>query len=78
MDTTESRRNKEGFKYTAEALARAAEVMDEAKAYFEKKGYRVFAVSAVTRAGTKELINAIGAELARLRSGQEQQETPFS
>lgn len=49
----------------------AAEIMDEAKAYFEKKGYRVFAVSAVTRAGTKELINAIGAELARLRSGQE-------
>jgi len=29
IDTTESKRNREGFEYTAEALARAAEVMDE-------------------------------------------------
>jgi len=29
IDTTESKRNQEGFEYTAGALARAAEVMDE-------------------------------------------------
>ena len=49
----------------------ASEEADKAKAHFEKLGYLVFAISAVTRTGTKELINAIGAELARIRSGQE-------
>ncbi|MBE0500445.1 MAG: GTPase ObgE [Desulfuromonadales bacterium] len=52
---------------TTEAGEKAA----EAKAYFERLGYRVFAVSAVARIGTKELVNAIGAELARLRATAE-------
>ena len=49
----------------------AAEKSTEARAHFEQRGYQVFAVSAVTRTGTAELINAIGAELTRLRSGRE-------
>jgi GTP-binding protein len=49
----------------------ANEKADEAKVFFEKKGYRVFPVSAVTRTGTQELVNAIGSELATLRKGQE-------
>ena len=52
---------------TTEANEEAA----TAKEHFEQLGYRVFPISAVTRTGTKELVNAIGAELARLRSEQE-------
>lgn len=49
----------------------AKDEADKAKAHFEALGYHVFAISAVTRTGTKELVNAIGAELAIARSQQE-------
>jgi GTP-binding protein len=52
---------------TTEVQEKAA----EAKAHFEQLGYRVFTISAVARTGTKELINAIGAELARIRNDRE-------
>lgn len=36
------------------------------RAYAEERGYRFFAVSAVTKQGTKELVNAVAEELRRL------------
>lgn len=48
------------------------EVRDETeqiKGEFEKRGYRVFPLSAVTGDGVKELVEAIGRDLEKLRAG---------
>ena len=42
----------------------------EARAHFEELGYQVHSISAVTKAGTRELINLIGSELASLRDNR--------
>lgn len=42
----------------------------EARAHFEELGYQVHSISAVTKAGTRELINLIGSELTSLRENR--------
>jgi len=52
-------------------VTEAAEAAAEATRHFSEQGYPVFAISAVTGAGTAELVRAVGSELARRRQGQE-------
>jgi len=48
-------------------VTEAANEAEAAMRYFSDRGYRVFAISAVTGVGTAELVRAVGAELVRLR-----------
>ncbi|BCA80981.1 GTPase ObgE [Desulfuromonas sp. AOP6] len=43
------------------------EQLDEVRPFFEKQGYRVFPLSAITGEGVKELVESIGQELDRRR-----------
>jgi len=42
-----------------------------ARAHFEKRGYPVFSISAVSQAGLNELVKRIGRELAAMRQGHQ-------
>jgi len=53
---------------TKNDVTEAAEAVEAATRHFKERGYPVFAISAVTGAGTAELVRAVGAELARRRS----------
>lgn len=48
------------------------------KAYIEEKGYRFFEISAATTMGTKELINAVSAELDKLPPIKEYEAEPMT
>ncbi len=43
---------------------------EAAREHFEELGYPVYAISAVSRVGLDELINRIGSELTKMRSGE--------
>jgi len=59
---------------TKNDVTEAAEAAAAATRYFTERGFPVFAISAVTGAGTAELVRAVGAELARRRSGDNDSE----
>nr|NIP19252.1 GTPase ObgE [Xanthomonadales bacterium]NIQ94424.1 GTPase ObgE [Desulfuromonadales bacterium]NIR76548.1 GTPase ObgE [Candidatus Kutchimonas denitrificans]NIS40707.1 GTPase ObgE [Desulfuromonadales bacterium]NIX14038.1 GTPase ObgE [Xanthomonadales bacterium] len=47
---------------------------EDARAHFEKLGYPVHSVSAISKTGLNELINRIGAELVEMRTGEKRNE----
>ncbi|BCR03601.1 GTPase Obg [Desulfuromonas versatilis] len=49
-------------------IPEARQLAEQTRPWFEQQGYRVFAISAVTGEGLRELVEAIGGQLNRLRA----------
>jgi len=57
-------------------ITEVRERVEEVRPYFTARGYRVFAVSAVTGEGIKDLIDSVGRELEHLRGDGKTPDTP--
>jgi len=62
---------------TKQDITEVRERQAEMIAWFEQRGYRVFAISAATGDGTRPLVEAVGLELERLRQSAEDEEPPM-
>ena len=56
--------------FTKQDITEVREQTEEIRPIFESRGYRTFAISAVTRAGLPELVTIVAGELDRMRQGR--------
>jgi GTP-binding protein len=53
--------------FTKQDITEVREETEEIRAEFEQRGFKTFAISAVTREGLPELVTIIASELDRMR-----------